>query len=84
LTVDSAIRVVSSLMMKWNAVLSLVHLRHLRLRARSSCKIRVSCTRGKVRRSRGEVVFRKRGNASTDAVSVLRRVVVRVVSTGVE
>ena len=31
--VDIALRVVSSLMMKWDTVLSLVHLRNLRLRA---------------------------------------------------
>jgi hypothetical protein len=58
LIVDGARRVVSSLVMKWDAILSLVHLRHLRLGAWSSRQIRVSCTRGKVRGSSGEVVLR--------------------------
>lgn len=82
LTVDGTRRVVSSLVMKWDARLSLVHLRHLRLGAWSSRQIRVSSTRGKVRGSRGEVVLRKRGGASMDGISVvLRRVVIGLVST---
>jgi hypothetical protein len=71
--------------MKRDAILSLVHLRHLRLGAWSSRKIRISCTRSKVRRSRGEVVVRKRADALADTVSVvLRGVVIRLVSTRVE
>jgi len=85
LTVDGARSVISSLVMKRDTILSLVHLRHLRLGAWSSRQIRVSCAKGKVRGSRGEVVLRKRGDASMDAVSlVLRRVVIRLVSTRVE
>ena len=71
--------------MKRDAILSLVHLRHLRLGAWSSRKIRISSTRGKVRGSGGEVVIRKRRGALTGVVSVmLRRVVIRLVSTRVE
>ena len=86
LTVDGARGVVNSLVMKRDAKLSLVHLRHLRLGARSSRQIRVSSNWGKMRRPRGEVVLWKRGDASMDAASVvlLRRAVIRVVSTGVE
>lgn len=85
LTVDGAIRVVSSLVMKWDAILSLLRLRHLRLGAWPSSQISVSSAGGKVGRPRGEVVLRERGNASTDASSVLlRRVMVRLVSPRVE
>lgn len=85
LTVDSARGLVSSLVMKRDTILSLVHLRHLRLGAWSSCQIRVSRTRSKVRGSRGEVVLRNRSDTSVDAVSVvLRRVVIRLVSARVE
>lgn len=85
LTVDGTVRVISSLVMKWDAILGLVHLSHLRLGARSSSQIRVSSTGCEVRRSRSEVVLRKRGDASADATSVLlRRVVIRLVSTRVE
>jgi hypothetical protein len=85
LAVDGAIRVVSSLVMKRDAVLSLVRLCHLRLWARPPRQIGVSRTGGKVGRTSGKVVFRKRGNASTDTVSVLLgRVVVRLVATRVE
>jgi len=48
LTVEGTIRVVGSLVMKWDTVISLVHLRDLRLGAWSSRQIRVSCARGKV------------------------------------
>ena len=71
LTVDGARRVVSSLVMKWDTKLSLMHLRHLRLGAWSSRQIRVSSTRGKVRGSSGEVVLRKRGGASMDGASLV-------------
>lgn len=85
LTVEGAIGVVSSLVMKWDAKLNLLRLGHLGLGAWTSRQIRVSPTRGKVRRSGREVVLRKRGDASTDVVSVLlRRVGVRLVSTRVE
>ena len=85
LTVDGAWRVVNSLVMKRDAKLSLVHLRHLRLGAWPSRQIRVASNRGEVCRARSEVVLRKRGDASVDAVSVvLRRAVVGVVSTGAE
>lgn len=85
LTLDGAIGVVSSLVMKWDAILNLLRLRHLRLGARPSRQISVSSARGKVGRPRGEVVLRERGNASTDASSVLlRRVMIRLVSTRVE
>jgi hypothetical protein len=85
LTVDGAIGVVSSLMMKWDAILSLVHLRNLRLGAWSSRQIRISSNRDKVRGSSGEVVLRERGDVSTDAVSVLQgRVMIGFVSTRVE
>lgn len=78
-------RIVGSLMMKWDAILSLLHWHNLRLGARSSRQIGVSSARGKVRRSRCEVMFRKRGNASADVVPVLLRgVVVRLVATRVE
>jgi len=71
--------------MKRDTILSLVHLRHLRLRAGSSRQIRVSCTRGEMRRSRGKVMVRNRGNALTGVVSVrLRRVVIGLMSTRVE
>lgn len=85
LTIDGAIRVVSSLMMKRNAILGLRQLGHLRLRARSSREIRVPGTRGKVRRSGGEVMLWKGGGTSADITSVLlRRVVVGSVATGLE
>lgn len=85
LTVDRAIRVISSLVMKWDAILNLLHLRRLRLGARPPRQIRVSCTRGKVRRPGGEIVFREWSDTSADAVSLLlRRVMVRLVSTRVE
>jgi len=84
LTVDGTLGVISSLVMKWDAILSLVHLGHLRLGAWSSRQIRISSTRGEVGRSGGEVVLRKRGDGSTDAASVLRRVMVRLVATRVE
>jgi hypothetical protein len=84
LTVDGTIGVVSSLMMKWDAKLSLLHLRHLRLRAWSSRQISVSSNRSKVRGSSGEVVLRKRGDVSADAASVMGRVMIGFVSTGVE
>lgn len=83
LTVDGA-RVVSSLVMKWDAKLNLLRLRHLRLGAWASRQISISSARGKVGRPRGEVVLWERGDASTDASSVLRRVMVRLVSTRVE
>jgi len=85
LTVDRAKSVVSSLVMKRDAKLSLVHLRDLRLGAWSSRQIRVSSTGGKVRGTGGEVVLWKRRNTSADAVSViLGRVVIGLVPTRVE
>lgn len=82
LTVDGAMEVVSSLVMEWDAILSLVHLRHLRLGAWSSRQIRVSSNGSEVGRPRSEVVLRERGDASVDAVPmVLRRVMIGVVST---
>jgi len=72
-------------MMERDAILSLVHLRRLRLGAWSSRQIRISSTRGQVRGSGGEVVIRERGSALTGVVSVmLRRVVIRLVSARVE
>jgi len=71
--------------MERDAVLSLLHLRCLRLGAWASRKVRVPSSRGKVRRSGGEVVVRERGGFSTDTVSVLlRRIVIRLVSARVE
>jgi len=85
LTVDGSRCVVNSLVMKWDAKLSIVHLRHLRLGAWSSGQIRVSSDRGKVRGPRGEIMLWKWGDASMDAASVvLRSAMVRVMSTGVE
>lgn len=85
LIVSSVQSVVSSLVVKWNAILSLVRLDHLRLGAWSSRQVRVSCTGGEMRRSGGEIVLRKRGDTSADAASVLLRgVVIRLVCTGVE
>ena len=85
LTVDSSVSVVSSLVMKRDAILSLLHLRYLRLGTWSSCKVRVSPTRGEVRWSSSEVMVRKGRGFSTDAASMLlRRVVIGFVSTRVE
>lgn len=84
LTVGGAVSVVSSLVMKRDAILSLVHLRHLRLGAWSSGQIRIPCTRGEVRGTRSEVVLRERGGASTDAISVLLGVVIGFMSTRIE
>jgi hypothetical protein len=84
LTVDGALGVVNSLVMEWQAKLSIVHLRHLRLGAWSSRQIRVSSNRGKVRGPRGEVVLRKWGDAPVDAVSVVLRAMVRLVPGRVE
>ena len=85
LTIDGAVGVVNSLVMKWDAKLSLVRLRHLRLGAWSSRQVRVSSNGGKVRGPRGEVVFRKRGDASMDAASVvLRRAMIGLVSARAE
>jgi len=71
LTVDGSLCVVNSLVMKWDAKLCLVHLRHLRLGAWSSGQVRVSSDSGKVRGPRGEIMLRKWGHASMDAASVV-------------